>query len=897
MRFPWNRAESELEQEIAHHLHELAAEYERQGHSRAEAMRMAKREFGGSEQVKEYCRDERRWAWMAGLWQDVTFGLRIMRRTPIVTIAAILSLALGIGANTAIVSLMDVVLWRDLPVPNPQQLSLVNWQGQGFPRELADGAAGSMLRSEEGGSVANFFSYPGFRAMRDSAGGMASLAAYVHSGAVSVSYEGRPSVAELRAVSGNFFSTLQTKPAIGRLLSESDDDGAASAAVVVTHRFWEEALGGDDRVAGRTIRINNQPCIVVGVLEPRFYGLVPGDGTELYASIRHGARLLDPDSGDKRLFDNRFWGVSLIARRAPNATAAQLQTALQSAFSGSWSAQPKDASRAPRVRLDDGGRGLGFLRREFRNPLLVLGGLVTLLLVIACTNIANLLLARAAARQKEVAMRISLGCSQARLMRQFFTESGLLAGAGGAASIAVSYLTANLLGGFLQGRNRIPVEITLDLRMLATAFATTVLALLIFGVFPAWRGSRMLDAAWLKQGGGSMVHASRRKWNTGRVLVLAQVAMSVVLVLTAVIFTRNLLAIESADPGFDRRNLIVFETRPGASGYAKKQLPGFYFNLERRLAAVPGVSGAGLASMRPMNIGGWWDTVALAGETERHSASINGVTPEYLPIFAAQMVAGRNLTRADVAGEAKVAVISEDLARKLGGTSVLGRLLAFVDGPPNASKPTFEIVGIAPAMAVTSMKERPYAVWLPFESERSDATVVLRTARPPAEVLPMIRQAIAEIDRNLPMVDVFTMEDQIAKSLQRERMFATLCNGFGILALTLAVVGLYGVMAFSTTRRRGEIGVRLALGALPGDVLALVLRDGFGLVLLGMMLSIPIVWVGARYVEKELFQMKPLDPASLAPALLLLLVAALVAVGIPALRASRVQPVQTLRQE
>ncbi len=886
-----HRAETDLEREIAHHLHYLAAEFERQGHSREEALQMARREFGGSTQVKESCRDERRGAWMNGLWQDIVFGIRMMRRSPAITLAAALSLALAIGANTAIVSLANLVLWRDLPLPEPQQLSLVNWQGNGFPRDLAHAASGSM-RSVEGIRVADFFSYRSFEGLRAAVAGRAQLAGFRYPDPVSVSFAGRPAVAHERAVSGNFLSTLRLRPEIGRLLSDTDDTYAAAAAVVVSHRFWVRALGSDPGAVGRTLSINNQPYTIAGVLEPEFYGLFPGDSTEIYAPLHQ----VHSDHRT-RLEDDWYWGTQLIARRAPGVTDAQLQELLETVFPTTWAAQPKEPAKAPRIRLDEGARGLGFLRQEFRNPLLVLGGLVGLLLLIACTNIANLLLARAVARQKEVAMRVSLGCSQGRLMRQFLTESALLALLGGAASILVGYLTANLLGQFLAGRENLPIAVALDWRILTTAGGITVAALAVFGLLPAWQASRVSGAARLKQGPGSVGAGLRQRWNTGRLFVMAQMALSVVLVMTAIVFTRNLTAIESADPGFDRRNLVIFGTRPGTSGYEKDKLPQFYFQLEQRLAATPGVAGVGLVAFRPMNIGGWWESVRLAGETDSYNASINGVTATYLPLYIPRMVAGRNFTAADVGSDAKVAVISEDLARKMGGVRVLGGTLEFTDGPPGVKPPRYEIVGIAPAIAATSMKERPYAVWLPFGKDRSEATVVLRTTLPPQVVLPAIRQTMIRLDRNLPMVDIATMEEQISKGLQRERMFATLCNGFGILALVLSVVGLYGVIAFRTSRRRSEIGIRMALGAVPKDVVSMVLREGLSLAALGMLLGLPVVWAGAKYVEKELTQAKPLEPWSLLLALTILFAAAVVAVGIPALRASALQPAEALRQE
>jgi predicted permease len=893
MRFPWNQSESDLEREIAHHLHQLASEYERQGYSQAEALRLAKREFGGREQTKERCRDERRWSWLMGFRQDIVFGLRMMRRTPVVTVAAALSLALAIGANTAILSLMNVILWQNLPLPSPQQLTSVNWQGHGFPKELLNGASGSMT-DEDGWSVADFFSYPCFQILRQSLSGKASLAAFSYPDQVSVSFGGRPTVAREGPVSGNFLSTLQVRPHLGRLLSDNDDRSAAPPAVVLSHRFWANTLGSPDGIIGRSLTVNNRPLIVVGVLDKSFYGLFPGDPVDVYVPL-HQAALPAGRSAAPPLDDNRFWGDQLIARRAPGVTESQIRPILDSVFPTTWSGKPKVPAQAPRIRLVGGSRGLGFLLKEFRNPLLVLGGLVTLLLLIACTNIANLLLARAAARQKEVATRISLGCSRVRLVRQFLTESALVASLGGAASIPVAYLTANLLGQFIASRGSVPIAVAFDLRILVLAGLTTGLSLLLFGLFPAWRASRLPSAPWLTQNSGAA--GPRRKWNTGSLLVVGQMAMSAALVMCAVIFTRNLLAIQSADPGFDRRDLILFDIRPGTSGYDKTSLQHFYFNLEQRLAATPGVASVGLASVRPMNIGGWWEGVRLVGQTATNNAAINGITPTYLSLFTPRIVAGRNIQWTDIASGAKVAVISGDLAQKLGGASILGRRLAFFEVPEGVKPPEFEIIGIVPSIAATSMKDRPFAVWLPLEKDSPQVTVVVRTSQPPRIVLPAIRRTMSEIDRNLPLVDVVTMEEQISKGLQRERMFATLCNGFGILALVLSIVGLYGVIAYNTSRRRAEIGIRLALGALPGQVVSMVLRDGMALATLGLLVGLPIVWLGAKYLQKELFQMKPLEPASLLLALAMLLAAALVAVGIPALRASSIQPAPTLRQE
>jgi predicted permease len=778
-------------------------------------------------------------------------------------------------------------------------LVFVKWQSSGqFPRDIADGGAGSFGPEDGGENVADFFSYYSFRTLRQSVSNIATLAAFTgFTNPVSVSCAGRPTVAQERGVSGNFFSTLEVKPALGRFFSDRDDAYSAPATVVVSYRFWLRALGADPATIGRGITINNRPYIIAGVLPRDFYGLIPGDASEIYTPLHHAAFMLEGRDGKLPLDDDRFWCISMLARLVPGVSAAQLQPALATVFPSTWSRRPKNPSNAPRIRLNEGERGLGFLRREFRSPLLVLGGLVALLLAIACTNVANLLLARANARRKEVAMRISLGCSRSRLIRQFLTESAMLAALGGAASIAVSYLTANLLGQFLAARDGFPISVALDWHIVVIVGVTSALALLLFGLFPAWRGATLPSAACLKEGSGSIGTAARRKWTTGQVLVLTQMAMSVVLVLSAVVFTRNLIGIESADPGFDRRNLILFGIRPGTSGYNASQLEQFYINLSQQLSSTPGVTQVGLAWMRPMNVGGWWEDVRIGQQDAIRGVSINGISPGYLPLYVSRMVAGRNLSWADVTSEAKVAVISEDLARKLGGPTVLGHMLAFADGPPGRKPPEFEIVGIAPAIAATSMKERPFAVWLPLGKDANEVTVVLRTSQRPHIVLRAVEATMRQIDRNLPLVDVTTMAEQISKTLKRERMFATLCDGFGILALALSVVGLYGVIAYNTSRRQGEIGVRLALGAMPRDVLVMVLRDGLRLAVLGLLIGVPLVWLGAKYVQKELFQMKPLEPASVFAALGILLTAALIAVAIPAIRASALRPMDALRQE
>ena len=886
MRFPWQKAESDLEREVDHHLEQLAADFEAQGHSPAEARRRARLAFGGLDQVKELCRDESRWQWLSHLRQDLDFGWRMLRKTPIVTTAAVLSLALGIGANTAILSLVDAVLWRSLPgVAVPEQLSFVLWQAKGNVEGLFQSAAGAMYRD---GSlrVANFFSYSAFEKLREQVQDRAQIAGFLYSSNISSSYEGRTAVAHCRAVSGNFFAVLGVVPAAGRLLQPADDESSAPATVIVSHRFFETILGGDSRALGRSIRINNRPFIVTGVLPAAFGGLHVGDATDLYVPFHHSAEL-SPDS-----FANpRTWWVELVARRAPGVTPQQLQPVLQSLFRSTWvQPEPKDSKAAPSVRLEEGTRGLGGLRRQFGSPLAILAAVVSMVLLIACANIANLLLARADARRKEVALRVSLGGSPSRILRQFLTESAVLAGLGGLLSLAFAWSAANLIVKLIPGNEPVYLPIAMDGRLLLATFGFTSVTVLIFGLFPAWRATRLDVAPALKEGAGSMGAAGRSWWTPGKILVVAQVAIAIFLVAAGALFVRNLQRIQDRDAGFDRRNLLVFDLRPGETGYEGAKRVQFYQELERRLAGVPGVTAVSIGRVRPMAHYGWWDDVVPEGErTKPMPVAMNQVSPGHASVLGLRLLAGRFFVEADRTSKTSVVVVSDEVARRI-GPSALGSHL-------RQEGTKYLIVGIVANAAYSDLQERPPVVYHVNKFDQPGASITLRTSAPPLSLFPAIREVVRQLDRDLPIVDPLTMEQQIAETLRRERLFAYLCGGFGLLAILLSVIGLYGVISYQTARRRAEIGIRMALGAAPAQILRLVLQDGLILVGLGLALGAPMIYFSSAFVEKQLFEMKPLDPVSLLTALALLGSAALLAALIPALRASADSPTAALRQD
>lgn len=886
MQLPWNKKESELEREVRYHLEALAEGFERQGLSPAEAMLRARREFGGVELYKEQCRDERSWQPLAQLWQDLAFGARMMRKAPAVTTAAVLSLALGIGATTAILSLMDAVLWRTLAVPHPEQLTEVLWQSKGRPEGVYQNSNGSMYR-DGATHVADFFSRSAFDAFREKLQRI-DVAAHLNPDDVSTSFAGVTAVARLRAVTGNFFPMLQVQPLVGRLLQPADDRAEAPLTVVVSHTFWATNLRGDAKVLGRALRINNRSYTIAGVLPPQFGGIEAGDSTDLYTTLEHAPSVLEPDSNERKgASDPMTWYLQLLARRAPGVAAEALAPEMDALFRGTWSAQPKSMDNAPSIRLQQASGGIGSLRREFGNPLAMLLVLVGFVLLTACANIMNLMLARADSRRREVALRVSLGCSRARLMRQFFTESAVLATLGGILSIGVAYATANFAVTLMPGDLRLNFDV--NLRVILATLAVTALTTLAFGLYPAWRAAQLDAAPALKEGSGAS-GGVRHTWVApGKILVLAQVALSVLLVAAGAAFTAHLRKIVSSDTGFERTRILIFDLRPGESGYHEEKLRQFYVQLEQRLREVPGVESAGLARIRPMKGGGYWDDIRIAGHPKWISTAVNFVTSGYLDALGVKVIAGRAFTRQDVLSQARVAIVSEDVGKEL-GRSPLGLTFQMDDKP-------VEIVGVSARARYSRLTEQPNVLYVPHTLNHDTSTVLVRTSIPPLQVMGGVRKLVADLDANLPIVKAVTMQEQIATTLRRERLFAWLCGAFGVLALVLCMVGLYGVMAYATSRRSQEIGIRMALGASPARLLRQVIGEGVGVAMAGCVIGTPIAWWAARrYVDYKRLGMEPLDPVIVAWAAGALAISALLAVLGPAIQAASSDPIQALRE-
>ncbi|MBL8230831.1 MAG: ABC transporter permease [Bryobacterales bacterium] len=889
MQWPWSKANTGLDREVAYHLETLADAYERQGMSRKEAMRRARVDFGGVDQVKEACREESRWNWLTHFAQDMRFGWRMMRKSPSISISAVLSLALGIGATTAILSLADAVLWRSLPVPEPEYLSEVLWQAPGRV-EIFKGSSGSM-HLDDGVRVANFFSPSAAEAMRARVAGKAELGVYVYGGAVSISYRGNAAVTRLRGVSGNFLSMLRVQPHAGRLLNENDDSPSAPSAAVVTYRFFRRYLGEDHSSIGQILRVNNHPYVIAGVLSHDFGGLAPGDDSDLYTPVQHSPDLLNPEGWSRRNADNPLaWWQHLMVRRSPQTTEEELRSLLDAAFASTWRVQPKTKESTPRVRLANASKGLGNVRRRMGDPVLILLGLVTLVLLVACANIANLLLARAVHREKEVALRVSLGCAQGRLLRQFFTESLMLALMGGALSLGVAAGVGTLMVNLMPGSDGMSLPNELTLRSVAGTVLVTMLTALLFGLYPAWRASRLDASPALKEGSGSGGTVSRARWLPAKTLVAAQVSLGVLLVTSAILYTGHLSDLVNRDTGFERDNILLFDVRPGEMGYKKEKLKQFYLELEDRLSTLQGIASVGICITRPMLGGGYWDDLQKPGDTRWVSSAVHHGNPEFLTAMGVEVLAGRMLTAQEARSDAKVILLSEDLAKQLDLVNPLGRRVKM-------SNETYEVIGITKSARYSHMNRQPPIAYAPFAYDRDAVTIVLRTTQSPRVMLSAARQAVRELSPDLPLVDVFTMEQQISRVLQRERLFAWLCGSFGVLALVLCVVGLYGLMSHTTARRTPEIGIRIALGASSRVVLRQVVGEGMKLACAGLLLGVPAALYVSHIAQKQkLLPDGEMPYWTLAAAIAVLTVSALAAVVGPAWRASTVDPMQALRR-
>jgi predicted permease len=872
MLFRRREFDRDLDEEMRFHL-EMKAQ--------AAGYYTARRQFGNPTLLKEVAREMWGWRSLEILFQDVRYALRMLRRSPGFTTVAVLSLALGIGANTAIFSLLDAVLLKMLPIQKPEELEVIG------------------LRGRQGGAA---FSYPAFRHLRDHNEVFAGMFART-TVPVTVVTTGSSERATAELVSGTFFSILGARPVLGRLFTNEDDrTPLAHPVAVLSYNFWQRSLGRDPNAVGKTIRIDNHPFNVVGVTQRGFFGVEVGSSPDIWVPMMMQPQIFSSQPG----FDDPHWGwLDIVARRKPGigeATAqagldVTFQQMLQDAEIASFYGKTLE-SRDVHIGLLPGGKGMSRLREQFESPLVILMAVVGIVLLIACANIANLLLARASARSKEIGVRLALGAGRIRLLRQLLTESLLLGLLGGALGLVLALWGTRLLLTFLPG-GRVPLslEIAVDARLLCFGFAISILTGILFGLVPALQATKSGVTPALKNERSTPAQSLFR-FGFGKLLVVAQVALSLMLLVGAGLFIRTLQNVKAIDAGVRVENVLLASMDPALNGYTPPQVKSFYQQILERIKALPGVNSVGFAQA-PL-LSGNYSMVGLRvpgrpDPPHGRTILVNDITPNFLETAGIAIVAGRDFRRNDTPTSPAVAIINEAAARYFfGDESPVGK-------HARVGRQDVEIVGVAKDSKYRSVREEtPRTAFLDFDQEQrpnSDRTLYVRTARDPIQTAAAVRHEVQALDKDLPLFNVKTFARQRDESLAEERLVATLSGFFSSLALLLACIGLYGVMAYGVVRRTREIGIRMSLGAQRPTMLWMMFRETLLLVFVGIAIGIPAVLGVARLIRNQLFGVTPTDAGTLAVATLILLGVALLAGYIPALRAARVDPMVALRYE
>jgi predicted permease len=830
---------------------------------------------------------------------NLRFALRTLFKAPFVTGVAILSLALGIGANTAIFSLFDQLLLRTLPVQEPQRL--VNLRSPGpKPGSNSCGIAGD---------CDTVFSYPIFRDIEKFQTSFTGVAAHVLFDA-NVAARGQTSNESGLLVSGNYFQVLGLNPATGRLITPEDDRAIGETHVaVLSHAFWQTRFGFDSPIVGQSIIVNGQSLTVVGVAPRGFSGTTLGATPHLFVPVTMRG-LLDPRFNS---FDNRrtYWAY-LFARLAPGVTIQQATTAVNGPFRAilndveaplqkGMSPQTLARFKAKPLILDDGSRGQSQVSREARAPLTLLLGVTALVLVIACANIANLLLARAASRASEMAVRLSIGAGRWQLVRQLLSESLLLATFGGLGGLLVAQWTLSFIVSILPREAVGSLETRLDPTMLMFAVALTLGTGLLFGLFPALHSTRPDLVSSLKgqAGQASGGRAASRFRNS---LATAQIALSMALLVAAGLFTRSLAKVSRIDLGVKAENVIMFTVSPELNGYKPERSKQMFEQLEDRLGAMPGVSGVTTGRIALLSGNNWGNSVTVegfeAGPDTDVNSRYNEVGPAYFSMLGIPILAGREFTRSDGDSTPRVAIVNEAFTKKFNlGRNAVGKRI----GTNGRDKPLdVEIVGVAQNAKYSEVKQEiPPVFFQPYRQDKAvgSLTFYVRTAVPPESMFGAIQKTVAAIDANLPVENLRTLPQQIRENVFIDRFITMLSTAFAALATLLAAIGLYGVLAYTVSQRTREIGLRMALGAAPERVRAMVLRQVGVMTIVGGVIGLAAAVSLGRLAESLLYQLKGWDPAVLVTSAAVLTVVALGAGFIPAYRASQVEPMRALRYE
>jgi len=880
--------------EIAWHFEQRVQQYMREGMSEAEARTAARKQMGNLTALTEETAETSIFIWFETFKREILLALRMLRRAPTVAAVAILSLGLGIGANTVVFTLMKQVVLDYLPVPQPEQLVILHNQDPEFGHEWSNGMHSS-------------FSYPMYRDLN--AATPRIFDGILAFRAIDVTLSGRESTENLTGgmVSGNFFQVLRVAPWRGRLLTAADDQApGANPVAVLGYGLWKRSFGGDPGLVGQTVVVNQHPFVVVGIAPPQFYGIDVSRRADLFVPLSMKADVV-PDT--RPLSDRMDHWASLIGRLKPGVSQQQAAAALtviypqflnQDAAVLKLSATGRQKYLHKRLEITEGGQGYASLRDDLSNPLKILMAMVGIVLLITIVNVANLLIARGVARQREMAIRLSVGAGKAALMRQLLIESLMLAMLGGCLGIAVAYSgTPALLHALSFDLSSASISARPDWHVMLVAATVTFAAGLIFGLLPAWQSARTDVGAALKTQGSFGHTGGGTNW-LRRALVVGQVALSLVLLTSAILFTRSLQNLENINVGFNTANLLKFNVSGLQAGYSQARIKSFGEELRQKLAALPGVEMAGIATvplLQDTDEGGEVTVEGSAGLKEgRRSYDDNSVSPDFFTAMQIPLLAGRQFTPSD---SANVHIVNETFVKRfLPGKNPIGTHFGFGDGDNVKLDQT--IIGVvADSQHSTIRSPKIPFVYSPYLAEPHLSSlyfyVRLRSNQPNAASA--IRALIHQMDAGLPVNDMDSMTEVIDESLFVERSLGYLSIGFALLATLLAVVGLYGVMSYSVTSRYRELGIRMAVGATPERVLAMVLRESAYLGMGGALCGIPIVLATAGSIRAALYGVQPNNPVIWCSAVALLIAIALLAGFIPAWNAARIDPHSALRAE
>ena len=909
-----SRFHREMEEEMTFHFDALVKALEEQGVPPDEARRQARLRFGSTDSLEERTHSAGSFGWES-VFHDLRYAIRIFKKNRVLTTVVVISLALGIGANVSIFTVMNAVMLRMLPVREPERLVLLNTVVKSgfFPEKYVHDYEGSAHDDENtqmttGGS----FSTPTYENLKKQNTVFEQAFAFeANDEEVNVGLEGKAEPAKVQAVSGNYFDGLGVTAVLGRGIEPYDESASAAPVTVASYKFWANQLNADHSVIGKTVTINGISVQLVGVAPPEFFGMDPSIAPDLWVPLSViRAQWRRQSNLDEDIDDKFVWWLTIIGRLKPGVTQQQAEAELSVLYAqsiGAIGADPNDP-KVPRLRLTDAKSGLSELRLRYSKSLWLLTAMVLVVLLIACANVAALLLARASARQREVATRMSLGALRWRVVRQLLTESIVLSTAGGLAGLLLSHwLTQALVALLDRRRDPIGVKVAVDPTVLIFAIAISIACGVLFGLAPALRATSVGLAPMLKQRGALTSFAGKR-FRFGKFLVAAQVALCVLLLVTAGLLVRTLDRLQKVDLGFNKERLVTFAVRPGMNGYKDPVVLSYYDELSQRLSALPGVHLATYSQYGPIGEGMSSSIANVPGYTtpEKNGDQPSGakyyrhvVGNNYFRALHIPVLIGRDLGEQDTKTSKHAVVINEAAVKEIfHGDNPIGRQM--IMGTRKSPNPC-EVVGVVRDVRYANIRDAvPPTVYFPISQMPmmpQQVSYLVRAEGDPKSLFREIAAAALALNPNVPVVDLKTEDVVVSRNLYMEQTFALLSTAFAGVGLLLACVGLYGTIAYTVAQRTNEFGVRMALGAPRESIVQMVLREAISVVTIGLLLGLPSAWLATGILKAQLYGLSPHDVKTIASATIAILLVTLAAGYVPARRASRIDPMVALRYE